>query len=161
MFKTIALFFVKNLLAIHHGTAIVKFKSLLMLSLPISVLAAINPIGGWVEQNIAYIGFVLIAIGIDHLLGSAVHLFIKKDFTPKKNIIGLAVKLSLVLSVGILFEGFQFLYPDKTPFIEVIMDYLLTITRIMVFSLPRRERIRKRFHPHKRQISAIGLDPKS
>ena len=136
MLKTIALFLFKNLLAIHHGTAVVKFKYLLMLSLPLSILASLNPISLWIEQNLAYIGFVLIAIGIDYVLGSIVHLFIKRDFTPKKNIIGLAVKLSLVLSVGILFEGFQFLYPEKTPFIEAVMDYLLTITRIMVFLYP-------------------------
>ena len=126
----------KNILAIHSGTAVVKFKSLLILSFPLATTLLINPISLWFDKNIAYIGFVLIAIAIDHLLGSAVHLFIRKDFTFKKNIIGLAVKLSLVLSVGILFEGFQFLYPDKTPIIQVVMDYLLALTRIMVFLYP-------------------------
>ena len=136
MFKTALLFILKNILAVHEGTAIVKFKSLLILSMPLATTVLINPISLWVDQNIAYIGFVLVAIAIDHLLGSAVHIFIKKDFTFKKNIIGLAIKLSLVLSVGILFEGFQFLYPDKTPLIQVVMDYLLAITRIMVFLYP-------------------------
>ena len=109
MLKTALLFILKNILAVHEGTAIVKFKSLLILAMPLATTMLINPISLWVDKNIAYIGFVLIAIAIDHLLGSAVHIFIKKDFTFKKNIIGLAVKLSLVLSVGILFEGFQFL----------------------------------------------------
>jgi hypothetical protein len=136
MLRAIAAYILKNLLAIHNGSAVVKLKSLLMLSLPLSALASVNPIAHWIDANIAYIGFVLVAIAIDHILGSAVHAFVKRDFTPKKNIIGLAVKLSLVLSVGILFEGFQFLYPEKTPFIEAAMDYLLTITRIMVFLYP-------------------------
>lgn len=136
MFKVAIGFILKNIIAIHSGTAVVKFKSLLILSMPLATTMLLNPISNWVDQNIAYIGFVLVAIAIDHLLGSAVHLFVKKDFTFKKNIIGLAVKLSLVLSVGILFEGFQFLYPDKTPMIQVVMDYLLAITRIMVFLYP-------------------------
>lgn len=136
MLKTALFFILKNILAIHNGTAIVKLKSLLILSIPLATTMFINPIALWVDQNIAYIGFVLAAIAIDHLLGSAVHIFVKKDFTFKKNIIGLAVKLSLVLSVGILFEGFQFLYPEKTPLIQVVLDYLLAITRIMVFLYP-------------------------
>lgn len=136
MFKIALLFVLKNIVAIHNGTAIVKFKSLLILSIPAASLIVINPISEWVTKNIAYIGFVLVAIAIDHILGSAVHFFIKQDFTFKKNIIGLSVKLLLVLSVGILFEGFQYLYPDKTPLIEVVMDYLLAITRVMVFLYP-------------------------
>ena len=136
MIKSAIGFILKNILAIHNGTAIVKFKSLLILAMPLATTMLINPISLWVDKNIAYIGFVLIAIAIDHLLGSAVHIFIKKDFTFKQNIIGLAIKLSLVLSVGILFEGFQFLYPDKTPMIQVVLDYLLAITRIMVFLYP-------------------------
>lgn len=136
MFKTAILFILKNVLAIHSGTAIVKFKSLLVLSVPLATTFLINPINEWVTQNLAYIGFVLVAIAIDHLLGSAVHIFVKKDFTFKKNVIGLAIKLTLVLSVGILFEGFQFLYSDKTPLIEVVTNYLLAITRIMVFLYP-------------------------
>lgn len=136
MLKAIGLFIIKNLLAIHNGTAIIKFKSLLILSIPLSILSVVDPIKIWVTENIAYIGFVLVAIAVDHLLGSAVHWFIKNDFSAKKNIIGLAIKLSLVLSVGVLFEGFQYLYAEKTPFIEAVMDYLLTITRIMVFLYP-------------------------
>lgn len=136
MVKLLTTYILKNILAIHSGTAIVKFKSLLILSMPLAMVAVINPIQQWIDANIAYIGFVLLAIAIDHFLGSAVHLFVRRDFTFKKNIIGLSIKLSLVLSVGILFEGFQFLYPDKTPVIEVVMDYLLAITRIMVFLYP-------------------------
>lgn len=136
MFKIALLFVLKNIIAVHNGTAIVKFKSLLILSLPMATVMVINPISEWVSNNIAYIGFVLVAIAIDHVLGSAVHFFIRKDFTFKKNIIGISIKLSLVLSVGILFEGFQYLYPEKTPIIEVVMDYLLAITRIMVFLYP-------------------------
>lgn len=136
MVKIALAFILKNIVAIHSGTAIVKFKSLLILSFPLASVIVIHPISEWIDKNIAYIGFVLVAIAIDHLLGSAVHLFIRKDFTFKKNIIGLAIKLTLVLSVGVLFEGFQYLYPDKTPLIEVVMDYLLAITRIMVFLYP-------------------------
>jgi hypothetical protein len=136
MINTIIFFILRNILAIHSGTAVVKFKSLLILSMPIATTVFFNPISEWIDKNIAYIGFVLVAIAIDHILGSAVHAFIKNDFTFRKNIVGLSVKLALALSVGILFEGFQFLYPDKTPMIQVVMDYLLAITRIMVFLYP-------------------------
>ena len=136
MLKMTIAFILKNILAVHSGTAIVKFKSLLVLSFPFLPIMLFGPIELWINHNIADIGFVLAAIAIDHLLGSYVHLFIYRDFTFKKNIIGLAIKLSLVLAVGILFEGFQYLYPDKTPVIQVVMDYLLAITRIMVFLYP-------------------------
>ncbi len=133
-FLKLALSFVwANLIIIHKGTAIAKFKSTLVLSIFTAIPLGIwETITHWITQNGAYIFFVLIAITFDHLLGSAVHLWVKKDFSFKKNIIGVVTKLSLVFAVGVLFEGFQYIYPEK----NLITDYLTVITRLMVFLYP-------------------------
>lgn len=122
-----------NLLILHKGTAIAKFKSTLILSIVTALpLGIVETITHWITQNGAYIFFVLVAITFDHLLGSAVHLWVKKDFSFKKNIIGIFTKLALVFAVGVLFEGFQYIYSEK----NLITDYLSVITRLMVFLYP-------------------------
>lgn len=122
-----------NLVIIHKGTAIAKFKSTLILAIVASApVGLLETLTHWLSENGAYIFFVLVAITIDHILGSAVHLWLKKDFSFKKNITGVFTKLALVFSVGVLFEGFQFIYAQD----NFITDYLSIITRLMVFLYP-------------------------
>jgi len=132
MLKLFISFLLKNLIIIHKGTIISKFKSVFILSLIASPLGIIENITNWINENGGYIFFVLMAIAIDHILGSAVHLFIKNDFSIKKNLIGLVSKISLVFLVGILFEGFQFIYKKE----DLLTQYLTVITRLMVFLYP-------------------------
>lgn len=75
---------------------------------------------------------VLLAIIVDHLLGSWKHAFIKRDFTWLKNISGLAVKIGLVVCVGFLFEGLNVILKND----NIIKDYLTVVTRLIVFLYP-------------------------
>ncbi len=88
-------------------------------------------ISQWISSNGGYIFFVLLAIAIDYGVGIVVHLK-KRDFSIKKNILGVITKMALVFAVGVLFEGFQFLHPDA----NIITQYLGLILRVMVFLYP-------------------------
>jgi hypothetical protein len=98
----------------------------------IAPLGIFDLVREWITSNGSYIFFVLVAIIIDHLLGTVVHFFIKRDFSFKKNIVGIFVKLGLVFCVGVLFEGFNFIYTSE----NLITEWLSVITRIMVFLYP-------------------------
>ena len=91
---------VASLKSIHVGTLLIKIKASIKLSLLISPFAFLAE---WFSKldidNQNYIIIVLFAIGIDHLLGTYKHLFIDKDFTWKKNIVGVAVKVGLVVAI--------------------------------------------------------------
>lgn len=128
LFRLIA----QNLILIHKGSIVAKFKSTLFISLMASPFGFVELFSEWISENGGYLFFVLLAIAIDHLMGSAVHLFIKKDFSIKKNIVGLVLKIFLVFSVGILFEGFQYIYKED----NLMTEYLTLITRLMVFLYP-------------------------
>lgn len=128
LFRLIA----QNLVLIHKGSIVAKFKSTLFISLMASPFGFVELFSEWISENGGYLFFVLLAIAIDHLMGSAVHLFIKKDFSIKKNIVGLVLKIFLVFSVGILFEGFQYIYKED----NLMTEYLTLITRLMVFLYP-------------------------
>ena len=81
LFRLIA----QNLVLIHKGSMVAKFKSTLFISLMASPFGFVELFSEWISENGGYLFFVLLAIAIDHLMGSAVHLFIKKDFSIKKN----------------------------------------------------------------------------
>ena len=89
----------QNLVAIHVGGYLTKTKSLLLLSALIApVPYIIESLTNWVVSNSDYVLFVFGAIIIDHFLGTIIHLFMKRDFSFKKNIIGLIIKVGLVIS---------------------------------------------------------------
>lgn len=122
----------KSLNAIHVGTLIVKIKATIKLSFLISPFAILwDKVTNWSIDNADYIGFVLIAIAVDHILGTIKHLRIK-DFTIKKNLTGLMTKIGLVVACGMLFEGLNTIV-DKETFIK---DYLVITTRLVVFLYP-------------------------
>ncbi|WP_425628883.1 hypothetical protein [Cellulophaga lytica] len=125
--------FIPYIIAIHKGTAIAKAKATFMLSLFASpVVFLLDNITNWAVTNSAYIYFTGAAIIIDHILGTAVHLFVKKDFSAKKNIVGFLVKSALVVAVGILIEGFRAIGATDT----VVFDYFNMFGRLMVFVYP-------------------------
>lgn len=144
IFYLILAFLSKHMIMIHKGTIISKMKSVLVLSLTTSIpikvseflmqvsdLGIVEIFNFWIDENGGYIFFVTLAIIIDHALGSAVH-FYKRDFSIRKNITGILLKLFLVFSLGVLFEGFQFIFKTE----NFITDYLQLITRLMVFLYP-------------------------
>ena len=74
-------FLIKNLIIIHKGGVVAKIKSVFSLSVVFSIPPVLtNALTCWYFDNYEYICFVLVAILMDHFLGSWVHLLIKKDF---------------------------------------------------------------------------------
>lgn len=120
-------------LLIQSGESLVRIKSTFLIAASISPIAfVVEQISNWSITNGAYILFVFAAIIIDHILGSLIHLFIKRDFTTKNNIIGLINKVGLVLVVGILFEGINHIIVGD----NFIKDYLTILLRLLVFMYP-------------------------
>jgi len=93
-------------------------------------------ITGWYIENQYYVLFVLGAIIVDHILGSIYHKFHKKDFTLKKNLIGLVVKVGLAVMVGFLFEGINILITADDKFAELISGWTVMTLRLIVFLYP-------------------------
>jgi hypothetical protein len=118
---------------IQSGEILVKGKSNLIIAASISPLAFIlEQISNWSITNGAYILFVFAAIMLDHILGTLIHLFVKRDFTIKKNVVGLVMKLGLVIAVGLLFEGINHIVVGE----NFIKDYLTIVLRLLVFMYP-------------------------
>jgi hypothetical protein len=119
------------------GTITMKIKATITLGLMVSPFALIfertmERFSKWSFDNSNYIIVVLIAIAIDHVLGTAKHLWWDKDFKVSKNIIGLMVKLSLVVACGFLFEALNVIIDKDT----IIQEYLTIVTRLIVFIYP-------------------------
>ena len=124
---------VGSLQSIHNGTLMVKIFSSIKLSFLLSPIAILFELmSRWGVDNQEYIIIVLAAIAIDHILGSLKHLFIDRDFTWRKNITGIAVKIGLVVAVGFLFEGLNEIIHKQS----VVKDYLTITTRMIVFFYP-------------------------
>lgn len=126
-------FLIANLLVLHNGPLFLKFKSTFLLGLAVSPIAYIfDRIIKWGLTNQDYIYLVLGAIVIDHVLGSFYHAFIKRDFTWKRNFTGIAIKVSLVIMVGFIFEGLNHI----TKMDSFLQEYLIIVTRVSVFLYP-------------------------
>lgn len=130
----IALAFIsKHLLIIHTGTLKAKATSAFFLGVSVSPISwVVEQITNWSIANHEYILFVLGAIAIDHVLGSILHAFYKRDFTWKKNLQGLVVKISLAVAMGFLFEGVNHLIQEDS----FIKNYLIIVLRLSLFLYP-------------------------
>lgn len=133
MFSKIVLFISKHLYIIQKGVFLSKLKSAGTLALTFSPFAYIlENLTNWSLAHKDYITLVLGAIAIDHILGSLVHLFVKKDFSFKKNITGVLIKISLVVAMGFLFEGVNHIIEEDS----FIKSYLSIVLRLTVFLYP-------------------------
>lgn len=124
------------------------FKVALILS-PIPILTGM---GEWVGTNAVYINLVSGAIIFDWILGTVKHWIWKKDFDWLENIKGLLVKSILVLAIGFIVEGLNYLTTD----FSIIANNLIVILRLTVFMYPAMSIIRSsriisegRFPPQK------------
>lgn len=86
----------------------------------------------WMNENIDYVAIALLFVAVDHLLGSVVHQWYRKDFCWKKNIIGLLIKLSMVLCAGLIFEGLTHITREQ----DLVYTYLKMTTRLIVCIYP-------------------------
>lgn len=126
-------FMLIKLIAIQNGTIIAKTKAVAFFAFLASPLAVLfENIFNWYDSHFTYISFVLVAIIIDHLLGSYVHAYIKKDFSMKKNIQGFFIKTLLVVSVAILVEGLKHIAGGQ----NLLGNYIGTVSHLMVFIYP-------------------------
>lgn len=130
---TILKFFIKNLQVIHNGIGADKIVSTVKLAtVPAVFVTAFEGLSQWYIVNQWFMIFVFYAIAIDHILGSIVHAFIKKDFTLKKNGLGLLIKIgfcvagySLFVMIHEIFKGIPF-----------IADYFKILIQFIVFIWP-------------------------
>jgi hypothetical protein len=104
-----------------------KLSSLFGFSLSLSPI-----VSQWFVTNIDYVFISVLAVAIDHALGSYVHKFIKKDWNWRKNISGFGVKLSMVVAVGILMEGLAHITIED----NFIYTYIKMIGRFIVIIYP-------------------------
>ena len=126
-------FLIKNLVFMHKGTITLKVKSTLVLAVASSPMALIiGSVAEWFQLNLAYMSFVFGAVIIDHVVGSYVHAFHKKDFTFKKNIQGFFMKTTLIVFVFFLGRGIVHILGEDNP----VAFYFRMIMRLMVFIYP-------------------------
>jgi hypothetical protein len=132
MFLTYLVELLSSLKLINAGSMIIKIKSATKLGFLLSPFAfLLDKIMTWTVDNNEYISFVMIAIAIDHILGTFKH-FIIGDFSFKKNLIGLMTKIGLVVACGLLFEGLNTIVTHES----LVKDYLTITTRLIVFLYP-------------------------
>lgn len=100
----------------------------LFISIPATITSSLTK---WTLVNSDYVRVVLVAIIIDHALGTIVHL-VKRDFSILKNMTGLGLKLFIIICMGLIFEGLGTLVIIHS----FIYDYLITVLHIGVFLYP-------------------------
>lgn len=112
------------------NTKIVYYLVLgLLLGIPTWIIESMT---AWYIENDVYIIFTLGAILVDWTLGSIYHAFFKRDFSLKKNLLGLIFKVFIVIAVGYLFEGLNELIDKES----ILKDYTIITLRLMVFLYP-------------------------
>lgn len=122
-----------NLIVLHQGGMIAKLKATFVIASITSPMAlALDHVNKWYFDNYDYVAFVFVAVMFDHLLGTWVHAFIKKDFSIKKNILGFFTKTMLVVIVGVLVEGVT----NRLGSGEFLAEYFSLMARLMVFIYP-------------------------
>lgn len=94
--------------------------------------ALLESLSGWYIQNSVFMSFVFVAIFLDHLSGSYVHWFIKKDFSWKKNRNGLFLKFSSSVFGYVLLEMLRQIVDD----VDFIAIYLKISLQLVVFLYP-------------------------
>ncbi len=88
----------------------------------------------WIVLNVDYILIALFLVAIDHLSGSIVHFFYKKDFQLLLNIVGLLIRVGVVVGVGSAFEALTHLVKED----HFIFTYLQMVSRLLVCLYPFR-----------------------
>lgn len=88
---------------------------------------------GWINGNQNYIILLIGVLIVDHLLGTISHATKLFDFSFKKNVYGLFIKICLVCSVGFIFEGLCEMMIFKNSAIKL---YTQDVLHIVVFMYP-------------------------
>ncbi|MBE99308.1 hypothetical protein [Flavobacterium coralii] len=127
------LFIPLSLYYLHKGGILIKVWSAVKLALAAVIpVWLIDAVTGWGFDNRDYIAGALVCIAVDHLLGSIYHGFWLKDFTLKKNLIGLLTKLGICALAALIFEILNHTVREST----FVYEYLKMTTRLMVILYP-------------------------
>lgn len=97
-----------------------------------AVFGIFGNVGDWMTLNVDYIAIAMACVAIDHILGTIVHAYYLKDFSWKKNVTGLLIKLSMVMLGGIIFEGLTHITKEQ----DLVYTYLKITTRLVVCIYP-------------------------
>lgn len=129
----IYLFIEKNVDLVHYGQATDKLAAAVKLAwIPAIFFSIGQGFSAWYMLNYWYMAFVLFAIGIDHILGTWVHYFIKKDFDKKKNIRGFFTKLI----VSIIGYAIFIMIHEIMKEVAFVAIYFKIVIQLMVFVYP-------------------------
>lgn len=110
----------------------IKIYGCLKLALPLSILGLLsNDIFAWGVGNYNYIMGVMGCIAVDHIIGTIYHLR-QRDFTLKRNAVGLVTKIGLCAGAALMFEIIQHAMRDA----PLVYEYLKMVTRLIVLLYP-------------------------
>jgi len=104
-------------------------------------------------SNNTYVELVLGAIIVDYVMGSLYHFFWKRDFTLKKNITGLMIKIILVLAVAFLYEGLAYFLQD----VSSVQSITIGILRLTVFLFPALSALWNVYEMSGKKFPPIGI----
>lgn len=113
-----------------------KFLFQMIITIVVSIVSAV-PVSlmdlffGWYIDNRIFLTLVFIAVALDHIFGSWVHLAIARDFSPRKNIRGLLIKGFSVCAGYVLFEMIHQIMKD-VDFIAIYFKVVLQLT-VMIY----------------------------
>lgn len=139
---------------ISRDDIILRIKTTIIMSFALSpVTWFLDRLTQWTIDNEEYVAIIVFAIAIDHLLGTLYHAFWAKDFSLKKNVSGLMVKLVIVVTMGYLFEGLNELMHDH----EGLKEYTIMVCRLMVFLYPAGSAFRNSYEMTGRRFPPIGF----
>lgn len=128
--NSLLIFITKHLWSIHKGSLLIKLKSSFILGTTASPFIYIISLLKGLDFNIMMV--IAFAIIIDHLIGSYVHLFIKRDWSWKENGKGFLTKMFLCVSAFFLFEGMSIILEGA----DTIELYFKVTTSLIVFMYP-------------------------
>jgi hypothetical protein len=118
---------------LHNGVYADKiFAAVKIATVPAVFVTIFEGLGKWYIVNQSFMIFVFSAIAIDHILGTIVHAFVKKDFTFKKNIKGIVMKVGMCIAGYSLFVMIHEILKG-VPFIP---DYFKILIQFIVFIWP-------------------------
>lgn len=122
-----------NLQILHTGLWAQKMTAAVKLATVPAIFITISEgLTRWYIVNSWFMIFVFVAIALDHILGSIVHAFIKRDFTFKMNAIGLLIKLAACITGYIIFIMIHEILKDA----EFIASYFKIVIQLSVFIYP-------------------------
>ena len=122
-----------NLTNLHNGVGYHKvFAAVKLATVPAIFVTISEGFTKWYIINQWFMVFVFCAIAIDHLLGSIIHAFYKRDFTFKKNLSGLLTKIGACIAGYMMFIMMHEIIKD----VDYIAIYFKVLLQLTVFIYP-------------------------